>query len=177
MQRTFVVRISVLLAAVVVSGLTDDLWADGFDALIDALGGGSTAAAFVGWLAGFAVIVYGLAVLAARRRWPSAFRRTWVLGVLLLIPFITLQPSRTKRSAVIEGEYWYLGSFFDTYDAALITIVAAAVAGGLCVWQSSRGDPHDFERSNRWMDAAVWVAAAVLAVGTLGTLVWVLVGF
>lgn len=177
MERAWLVRMAVLLAAVVVAGLTDDLWVDWFDALAEALGNGSTAAAFVGWLAGYAVIVYGLAVLAVRRRWPDAFRRTWLIGALLLIPFITLQPSKGRQSASLQRDYWYLGSFFDTYGTALATIVAAAAAAGLCIWQGSRGDAEDFERSNRWWDRGARLGTAVLAAGTLGTLIWVFVGF
>jgi hypothetical protein len=176
-ERRMSLRIVVFVAAVIASGLTKNLWAEWFDDLIGLLGDGSTAAAFVGWLAGYGVVIYGLIVLASSRRWPDAFKRTWLLGVLLLIPCLTLQPSRYTRSATIQDEYWYLGSFFDTYGLVLATVLAAAAAGGLCLWQATRNNSTDVERSGRWMKAATWVAVTVLGAGTLGTLVWAFVGF
>lgn len=176
-ERVWTIRAAFVLMAVLVSGFTDDLWAEWFDDLIGAMGDGSTAAAFVGWLAGFSVLVYALIVIVARRRWPDAFQRTWVIGLLLLIPFLTLQPSRTRRSSSIESKYWYLGSFFDLYGAALGTLAVAAVAGGFCAWQSTRADTTDSDRSRRWFVAAAWVGSTVLAVGTLGSLIWVFTGF
>jgi hypothetical protein len=174
-ERTMVIRAVVFVAAVIVSVLTKGLWADWFDGLIGLLGDGSTAAAFVGWLAGFGVLIYGLFLLAVSRRWPDAFKRTWLIGILLFVPFLTLQPSRTRRSASIQGEYWYLGSFFDTYGAGIITVVVAIASGLLAGWLVTRGSTDDLARNERWF--VFPVAGAVLAVGTLGTLIWALVGF
>jgi hypothetical protein len=176
-ERTIVIRAVVFIAAVVVSVLTKGLWADWFDGLIGLLGDGSTAAAFVGWLAGFGVIIYGLLLVAVSRRWPDALKRTWLVGILLFIPFMTLQPSRTRRSASIRDEYWYLGSFFDTYQAGIITVVAALLAGLLVGWVVTRGSTEDLARKERFFPITWWVAAAVLVVGTVGALVWALVGF
>lgn len=176
-ERQWKIRVGAFVVAVVVSLFTKDLWADWFDDLIGVLGDGSTAAAFVGWLAGFAWLVYGLLVVATRRWWPRALDRTWPVGVLLFIPFLTLQPSRTRRSAAVQNEYWYLGSFFDTYFVAVLTVFAAIVAGALILWLSTRGDTEDVERSARLLKIAGWVVPTIVAAGTIGTLVWALVGF
>jgi hypothetical protein len=175
-ERTVLLRAVVFIAAVIVSVLTAGLWADAFDGLIGLLGDGSTAAALVGWLAGFSVLIYCLVVVASTRRWPDAFRRTWMIGVLLFIPFLTLQPSRTRRSASIRDEYWYLGSFFDTYQASAITLAAALGLGLLVAWLTTRG-ARTVDRAGRGLSVLGRVATAVLATGTVGTLVWALVGF
>lgn len=176
-ERQWKVRGGAFIVAVVVALFTKGLWADWFDALIGLLGDGSTAAAFVGWLAGFAWLVYALLIVAVRRWWPRALDRTWPLGVLLFIPFLTLQPSRTHRSEAVRNEYWYLGSFLDTYFLAVMTVLATGAAGGLILWLSTRGDQEDVERSARLTTLAGRVGLAVLSVGTVGTLVWALVGF
>ncbi|MET0930161.1 MAG: hypothetical protein ABWX74_11615 [Aeromicrobium sp.] len=176
-ERTIVIRAAVFIAAVVVSVLTSGLWADWFDNLIGLLGDGSTAAALVGWVAGFGVLIYGLFIVAVSRRWPDAFKRTWLIGVLLFIPFMTLQPSRTRRAASIRDEYWYLGSFFDTYQAGIFTAIAALLSGLLVGWVVTRGSSEDLARKERWFPITWWVATSVLAVGTVGTLIWALVGF
>lgn len=176
-ERRLMIGVGALVVAVVASFFTKDLWADAFDGLIGMLGDGSTAAAFVGWLAGFPLLIYIAVILLGTRSWPSALRRTWWLGVLLLIPFLSLMPSRTRRSASIENEYWYLGSFFDTYGVALLTIVLAGAAALFCLWWSTRGDTDDLERASRWARASVRIPGAVLIAGTVGTLVWAFVGF
>jgi hypothetical protein len=176
-ERRWVLRAIAVVALILVSGFTKGWWARGFDHLIGWMGDGSTAAAFVGWLAGFGVVIYVLVIIATKHRRPDALRRTWVIGALLFMPFLTLQPSRYTRSADIQDRYWYLGSFFDTYSVAIFTILGAAAVGALGLWAQTRSDENGDGRSSWRMALGSRAAVAVLAAGTLGTLVWALVGF
>ncbi|MCL3818978.1 hypothetical protein [Aeromicrobium wangtongii] len=176
-DRRWKIRFGAFFVALAVALLTKDTWAGGFDELIGLLGDGATAAALVGWLAGFSWLAYGLLVLAARRRWARALDRTWPVGMVLFVPFLTLQPSRTRRSEAVHDEYWYLGSFFDTYDVALLTVFAAGATGVVTLWLSTRGDQEDMERPARLFAVAGRLTTAVVAAGTVGTLGWAIVGF
>ncbi|WP_104108347.1 hypothetical protein [Nocardioides sp. 616] len=139
--------------------------ADGYDHLIDAAGGSSRAAALVGWAAGFAFVAWvGVALLVPRMIWHVWF---CVVSLVLFVPFMSLQPSRSRRSAEVESDLWFLGSFFDTYNNAIVVAVLALLVGMGALYLSTReGGRADF-----WVAASGKMPAVILLGGTVATLI------
>lgn len=106
--------------------------ADGLDAILGLDSSQSArSAALLGWAAGFSLLIYGLVVSLFKNPF-TVFRWTWPVATLLIVPTFAFTPGRStvNRADDIATEYFFLGSFFDTYYLAIfafLSIIAAMV--------------------------------------------------
>ncbi|MFT4189210.1 MAG: hypothetical protein QM621_11590 [Aeromicrobium sp.] len=127
-----------VVAFIVLAALIEDPLADLAVAVAD--GHSDAVWTLCGWLVGWGALLY-LATVAVvgltGRRW-------WVLHGVVLVPLaaaaFAFMPSRTRRSAELDLEFWYLpDAFKNACNSWLFAILALALAAFLLPWLDRRG--------------------------------------